>query len=131
MQKGFTPTMIDKHIRMVRNRFGFNVGKAESRMGKHTPPAIMPDIIFMEERKRLTPTTSSATPAKPSMSESTPTTGVSTEITDTIEQTIGMVTIPEPGTSFEGGGQLPIISTVYSMSTVGVLRIQEKKKFLN
>ena len=76
----------------------------------------MPDIVFMEERKKSSSTTSSATSAKPSKSMSVPTMGVTTDITDTMEQTIGMVTISEPGTSFEGGGQLPGISTVYSMS---------------
>ena len=34
-----------------------------------------------------------------------------------LEQTIGELTIPKSGPSFEGGGQLPIIATVYSMST--------------
>ena len=57
------------------------------------------------------PTTSSATPAKPTTSESTPTVGTSTQTIDTIEQTIGTMTIT--------GEQLPIISTVFSMSTAG------------
>ena len=63
-KNGLTPTQIDKYIKEVRKRFGFNVGKARSRKGRHIPPARMPDIVFIEEKK-LTPTTSSATPATP------------------------------------------------------------------
>ena len=43
--------------------------------------------------------------------------GTSIETTDTIEQTVGTVTITGPADTSEGGGQLPIISTVFSMST--------------
>ena len=51
------------------------------------------------------------------MSISTPSTSAG-KVTDTMEKTIGMVTMSDPGTSSGKGGQLPIISTVYSMSTV-------------
>ena len=127
-QNGLTPAMIDKHIRMVRSRFGFNVEKVGSRKGKYNPPATMPDIIFIEERKKSTSTTSSVTPAKPSISMSIPTTDTSTETTDTMEQTIGMATISEPKTSSEGGGQLPVISAVYSMSMVGETEDPEEEE---
>ena len=87
----------------------------------------MPEIVFIEERRGTVPTTScvtvpttsSATPAKPSTSESTPTAGTSTETTDTMEQTIGMMTITNPTSASEGEEQLPIISTVFSMSAAG------------
>ena len=87
----------------------------------------MPEIVFIEERQGIAPTTSgttvpttsSATPAKPTTSESTPMVGTSTETTDTLEQTVGTVTVTDPTGILEGGGQLPIISTVFSMSTVG------------
>ena len=118
-QNGLTPAQVDKHIRMVRNRFGFIVGKAGSRKRKHTPPTVMPNIVFVEEGRRSTPTTSSATHAKSLTSLTTPVPGTSTEATDTMEQTIGMVMISDPGTSSEHGGQLPIISTVFSMATMG------------
>ena len=122
---GFTTTQLDKNIKQIRNRFGFDVRKTGSRRGKHVPPFRMPEIVFVQEKGGTVPTTSggtvptssSATPAKPFTSESTPTTGASTEITDTIEQTIGMVTITDPGGAVEEGEQLPMISTVFSMST--------------
>ena len=99
--------------------------KPGSRRGKHTPPSKMPEIVFVEKRRETVPTTSGATvpttssaaPAKPSTSEFAPTTGTSTEATDTVEQTIGMMTITDPESASEGRGQLPIISTVFSMST--------------
>ena len=83
---GFTPAQLDKHIKQVRIRFGFDVRKSGSRRGKHTPPSKMPEIVFIEERRGIVPTTSgmtvpttsSATPAKPTTSESTPTVGTST-----------------------------------------------------
>ena len=113
---GFTPTQLDKHIRQIRNRFGFDVRKSGSRRGKHTPTSKMPEIVFVEERKgpvpttsgATIPTTSSATPSKPSTSESTPTAGTSTETSDTMEQTIGTMTIADPESASEGRGQLPI-----------------------
>ena len=77
----------------------------------------MPEVVFVEERRGTVPTTHSATPAEPSTSESTPTTGASTETTDTMEQTIGMMTITDPGSASGNREQLPIISTVFSMST--------------
>ena len=44
---------------------------------------------------------------------------MSTETTDTMEQTIGTMIITHPTDTSEGGEQLPIMSTVFSMSTVG------------
>ena len=87
----------------------------------------MPEFVFIEEQQgtvpttsgATVPTTSSATPAKPTTSEPTPMVGTSTETTDTIEQTVGTVTITGPTDTSEGGGQLPIISTGFSMSTAG------------
>ena len=46
---GFTPAQIDKHIRQVRIRFGFDVRRSGSRRGKHIPPTKMPEIVFIEE----------------------------------------------------------------------------------
>ena len=43
---GFTPTQLDKHIRQIRNRFGFDVRKPGSRRRKHTLPSKMPEIVF-------------------------------------------------------------------------------------
>ena len=80
MKRGFTHSEVDKHIKEIRHRFGFDVRKAGSRRGKHTPPAKLPEIIFTEEKDEAVPTTtgatisttSSATPATPSTSESVP-----------------------------------------------------------
>ena len=69
MERGFSHTQVDKHIRQVRQRFGFDVRTAGSRRGKHTPPAKLPEIIFIEEKKKVVPTTSSATPATQSTSK--------------------------------------------------------------
>ena len=77
----------------------------------------MPEIVFVEEKSGTGSSTGSAIPAKPSTSASTPTTGEGTETTDTLEQTIGMCTITDPDGTSEDRGQLPIISTVFSMST--------------
>ena len=103
MKRGFTRTQVDKHIKQIRYRFGFDVRRTGSRRGKHIPPAKLPEIIFMEEKTGAVPTTtratvsttSSATPAKPSTSESTPSMGVSTETTDIMEQTIGRITLAD------------------------------------
>ena len=46
---GFTPAQLDKHIKQVRIRFGFDVRRSGSRRGKHTPPTKMPEIVFIEE----------------------------------------------------------------------------------
>ena len=67
---GFTHAQVDKHIRQVRQRFGFNVRKTGKR-GKQTSPSSLPDIVFTEEMRGVVPTTtgttvsttSSATPA--------------------------------------------------------------------
>ena len=61
-------------------------------------------------------TTSSATPATPSTSESAPPMGV---VMETMEQTIGITTVADPGDPPGERGQLPIISTVFSLSTTG------------
>ena len=133
MKRGFTHAQLDKHIKQVRNRFGFDMRKSGSRRGKHTTPSKMPEIIFVEEKMETVltttgvsvPTTSSATPAKPSTNGSTPTTSTSTETTDTIEQTIGRITITDPRSATEDRPQLPIISTVFYMSTAGSIEDPE------
>ena len=122
MKRGFSRTQVDKHIRHIRQRFGFDVRTSGSRRGKHIPPAKLPEIIFTEEKRGMVPTTSSititttssATPATPSTSKSAPLMGVSTE---TVEQTIGSITMADPGDPPGERGRLPIISTVFSLST--------------
>ena len=116
VQRGFTPSMIDKHIRTVRTIFGFHIGAAKSRRIKHTPPKVLPDHIFIEIPRKTPTTTSNATPAKPSQSVSTSATGSGTETT-TMEKTIGTMVLMAQGTSSEEQ-ELPIISEDYSMSTV-------------
>ena len=59
---------------------------------------------------------------------STPTPGTSTEDTGTREQTIGMVTISDPEIGTGEGGQLPIISTVFSMSAAGDIEGPEEEE---
>ena len=59
-------------------------------------------------------TTSSVTPATPSTSKSVPLMGVSTE---TVEQTIGSITVVDSGEPPGERERLPIISTVFSLST--------------
>ena len=61
-------------------------------------------------------TTSSAIPTTPSTSGSAPPMGVDTE---TMEQTIGSITVADPGDAPGERGQLPIISTVFSLSAAG------------
>ena len=122
VKRGFSRTQVDKHIRQVRQRFGFDVRTARSRRGRHTPPDKLPEIIFIEEKRRTAPTTSSATvttpssvtPATPSTSKPVPLMGGSTE---TVEQTIGSITVAGPGEPPGERGRLPIISTVFSLST--------------
>ena len=109
MERGFSRMQVDKHIIQVRQRFGFDVRKAGSRRGKHTPPYKLPEIIFIEEKGKVVPTTSSASPATQSTSKSALALGSET---DTVEQTIGSITVTDP--EREG---LPIISTVFSLST--------------
>ena len=90
----------------------------------------------MEERRETVPTTggatvpttSSAAPAKPSTSEFAPTNHTRTEATDTVEQTIGMMTITDPESASEGRGQLPIISPVFSMSTAECTEDPEREQ---
>ena len=118
VQRGFTPSMIDKHIRTVRTRFGFNIGAARSRKSKHTPPKVLPDQIFIETSRKTPPTTSSDTPAKPSQSVSTTSAGSAMKMTTT-EKTIGTMVLMGQGTSSEEQDQLTIISEVCSMSTEG------------
>ena len=101
------------------SRNGFNIGAAKSRRSKHIPPAMLPDVGFIEPSRKTVLTTSGAIPAKPSMSISTPSTSTGTKTTGTTEKTIGTMLLMGQGTGTEEVGQLPIISTVYSMSTVG------------
>ena len=122
MKRGFSHTQVDKHIKQIRQRFGFDVRTSGSRGRKHTPPAKLPEIIFTEEKRGTVPTTSnlmitiisSAIPATPSTSEFTPSMGISTE---TVEQTIRSITVADPGDPLGKRGRLRIISTVYSLST--------------
>ena len=103
VKRGFTRPQVDKHIKIIRQRFGFNVHKSGSRRGKHTPPAKLPEIIFTEERSGAVPTTTSVTPTTSS----------------TIEQTIGRITMADPGDDPGERGHMPIISSIFSMSTQG------------
>ena len=127
MKRGFTCAQVDKHIKQIRHRFGFDVQKYGSRRGKHTPPAKLPEIIFTEEKGGTVPTTtgatvsttSSVTPATPSTSGSTPPMGTGTETTGTMEQTTGRITIADPGGAPGERGHMPIISSIFSLSTVG------------
>ena len=64
----------------------------------------------------MTSTTSSATPATPSTSGSVPPMGTSAE---TMEQTIGRITITDPGDAPRERGHMPIISTIFSLKTPG------------
>ena len=122
MKRGFSHAQVDKNIRQIRQRFGFDVRISGSRRGKHIPPTKLPEIIFTEEKRGTVPTTSSVTitttssmtPATPSTSKSAPLMGVSRE---TVEQTIGSITVADPGDPPGERGRLPIISTVFSLST--------------
>ena len=114
MEKGFTHTQVEKHIRQVRQRFGFDVRTAGSRRGKHTPPEKLPEIIFIEEKSKEVTTTSSATPATQSLNKPALSSGTGT---DTVEKTIGSITMSDPEQSLEERGGLPVISTVFSLST--------------
>ena len=86
VKKGFTRTQVDKHIKQVRQRFGFNVRKTGKR-GKQTPPSSLPDIVCTEERRGAVPTTmgttvsttSSATPTTSSTGGTISLMGLSTE----------------------------------------------------
>ena len=114
---------MDKHIKQVRQRFGFNVKKTGKR-GKQTPPSTFPDIVFTEKGAGMVPTTkgtpvsttSSATPTTSSIGGTSSTMGLSA---GTIGQAIGSVTIARSGSIREGGEHLPIISSVISMSSLG------------
>ena len=127
MKRGFTRSQVDKHIKEIRHRFGFDVQKSGSRRGKHTLPAKLPEIIFTEEKGGAVltttgakiSTTSSATPATPSTSGSAPPMGTGTETTGTMEQTIGRITIADPGDAPRERGHMPIISMIFSLSTPG------------
>ena len=118
-ERGFSNAQVEKHIRIVRQRFGFDVRTAGSRRGKHTPPEKLPELIFIEEKRKEVPVTSSATPAtqslgKPSSSSDTG--------TDTVEKTIGSITMSGAAQSLEEGRGLPVISTVFSLSTTEDMR---------
>ena len=53
MKRRFTHTQVDRHIKEIRHRFGFDVQRSGSKRGKHTPPAKLPEIIFTEEKVEL------------------------------------------------------------------------------
>ena len=133
MNRGFTRSQMDKHIKQIRHRFSFDVRKSGSRRGKHTPQAKLPEIIFTEEKGGTVPTTpgvtisttSSATPATPSTSESAPLMGTGTE---TMEQTIGSITVADPGDAPGEKGCLPFISTVFSLSAAGDMEDPEEQE---
>ena len=99
INRGFTCSQVDKHIKEIRHRFGFEVRR--TRRGKHNPPAKLPELIFTEEKGRAVPTTtgatisttSSATPTTPSTSGSIPPMGTGAKTTETMEQTIRRITI--------------------------------------
>ena len=55
VERGFSHPQVEKHIRLVRQRFGFDVRTAGSRRGKHKPPAKLPEIIFIEEKNKGVP----------------------------------------------------------------------------
>ena len=133
---GFTRAQVERHIRHVRQIFGFDVRTAGSRRGKHNPPAKLPEIIFIEEKNKEVPTTTSAIPATQSLGEPSVSTGAGTSAipatqslgepsvstgagTSTMEKTIGSITLSDPEQSQGERGGLPIISTVFSLSTAG------------
>ena len=125
INRGFTHSQVDKHIKEIRHRFGFEVRRTKRR--KHNPPAKLPEIIFTEEKGRAVPTTtgatisttSSTTPATPSTSRSIPPMGTAAETTETMEQTIQRITIADPGDAPRERGHMPIISMIFSLSTPG------------
>ena len=125
IKRGFTHSQVDKHIKEIRHRFGFEVRR--SRRGKHIPPTTLPEIIFTEEKGRAVPTTrgakisttSNATPSTPSTSELIPPMGTGAKTTEIMEQTIGRITIADPGDAPGERGHMPIISTIFSLSTPG------------
>ena len=110
--------------------------RSGSKRGKHTPPAKLPEIIFTEEKGGTVPvttgvtvsTTSSATPAKPSTGGSAPPMGKGTETTETMEQTIGKITMADPGDAPGERGHMPIISTIFFLSTAGEAEGPEEKE---
>ena len=128
MKRGFSRAEVDKHIRQIRQRFGFDVRTSGSRQGKHIPPAKLPEIIFTEEKRGTVPTTSSVmitttssvTPATPSTSKSAPSMGVSTE---TVEQTIGSITVADPGDPLKSYFVVCVHVTPSTSRSVAVLGI--------
>ena len=121
LKRGFTLAQVDKNIKQVRQRFGFHVRKTGKR-GKQTSPANLLDIVFTEGRRGAVPTTTSATVS--TASSVTPATSSTGETissmgpgTGTIGQTIGSITIADLGSASGERGRLPIIATVFSMST--------------
>ena len=46
---------MDKHIKQIRIRFGFDVRRSGSRRGKYTPPPNMPEIFFVVEKVEQVP----------------------------------------------------------------------------
>ena len=122
-KRGFSRVQIDKHIKQVRQRFGFNVRKTGKR-GKQASPSTLPDIVFIEEGKGPVPTTTGTTIS--TTSSATPTTSSTGGAGSTMGQgagdiglTIGSVTIAESKNVHGEGEQLPIISSIISMSTLG------------
>ena len=103
VKRGFTRPQIDKHIKIVRQAFSFNVHKSGSRRGRYTQPAKLPEIIFTKGKSGAVPITTSVTPTTSS----------------TIEQTIGRITMADPGDDPREREHMPIISTIFSLSTQG------------
>ena len=105
MKRWFTCTQVDRHIKEIRHRFGFDVRRSGSKRGKHIPPAKLPEIIFTEEKGRTVPVTTgatvfatnSATPATSSLGGSVPPMGKGKETIETMEQTIGRIIMADPG----------------------------------
>ena len=81
--RGFSRAQIDKHIKQVRQRFGFNVRKTGKR-GKQTSPSTLPDIVFTEKETGPVPTTAGTTAS--TTSSATPTTSSTGEIGSTMGQ---------------------------------------------
>ena len=64
-------------------------------------------------------TTSSATPATSSIGGSVASMEEGTETIETMEQTIGRITMADPGDDPGERGHMPIISTIFSLSIAG------------
>ena len=121
--RGFNRAQIDKHIKHVRQRFGFNIRRT-GKKGKQISPSTLPDIVFIEKETESVSTTAVTTTT--TTSSATPTTSSTVEIGSMMEQdpedvgqTIRSVIIAGPENVHGEREQLPIISSVISMSTSG------------